>query len=289
MDPDKKSKGVDRLAGSTTYGTLDQLIREEGHRTRVDKWMEPKNTTELKDKIERMKGRFERFGEEVIRKGQKRECYRLEKRLEWTEHKAPPVPIQVGSEILQDSLYLYGVDFMSTKDVENYFKRFSTAMEVDGEASEFKVNWINDSSCVVKLPSAEMAQKAYYQTKLSEPREDDRLPPLNLYLQDLRELEKREAEKKALNPDFDTLFDVQPETEVKPPPTDAEEEVVIDPRNDEVGIGFIDVMGYKIRVKDGDTKTNPWQNLWMRFATDKDKKHQAIKGQDSRFYKFNLI
>ena len=55
--------------------------------------MEPKNTTELKDKIERMKGRFERFGEEVIRKGQKRECYRLEKRLEWTEHKAFPLPI----------------------------------------------------------------------------------------------------------------------------------------------------------------------------------------------------
>ena len=50
---------------------------------------------------------------------------------------------------------------MSTKDVENYFKRFSTAMEVEGEPSEFKVNWINDSSCTVKLPSAEMAQKAY--------------------------------------------------------------------------------------------------------------------------------
>lgn len=48
-------------------------------------------------------------------------------------------------------------------------------------------------------------------------------------------------------------------------------------------------MGYKIRVKDGDTKTNPWQNLWMRFATDKDKKHDLVKGQNSRFYKFNLI
>ena len=48
-------------------------------------------------------------------------------------------------------------------------------------------------------------------------------------------------------------------------------------------------MGYKIRVKQGDTKTNPWQNLWMRFATDKDKKHDLIKGSNSRFYKFNLI
>lgn len=48
-------------------------------------------------------------------------------------------------------------------------------------------------------------------------------------------------------------------------------------------------MGYKIRVKEGDTKTNPWQNLWMRFATDKDKKHDLVKGQNSRFYKFNLM
>lgn len=55
--------------------------------------MDPKNTYELKDKIERVKGRFDRFGEDGISKGQKREVYRLEKRLEWTEHKAPPVPI----------------------------------------------------------------------------------------------------------------------------------------------------------------------------------------------------
>ena len=27
----------------------------------------------------------------------------------------------------------------------------------------------------------------------------------------------------------------------------------------------------------------------MRFATDKDKKHDLVKGQNSRFYKFNLI
>lgn len=123
--------------------------------------MDPKNTDELKDKIDRMKGRFERFGDEVVRRGQKREVHKLQKRLEWTEHKAPPLPILKDSVILEDSIYLYGVDFMSTKDVENYFKRFSTAMEVDEEESEFKVNWINDSSCTVKLPSAEMAQKAY--------------------------------------------------------------------------------------------------------------------------------
>ena len=63
-------------------------------------------------------------------------------------------------------------------------------------------------------------------------------------------------------------------------------EFEIDPRNHELGIGFIDCMGYKIQ---GETKINPWQNLWMRFATDKDKKSDLVKGQDSRFYKFNQI
>ena len=112
-------------------------------------------------------------------------------------------------------------------------------------------------------------------------------------------LEKKEAERKAQNPDFDDLFGIQPEkpaeeVEAKPEAESLEQDEEelkkeIDPRNQEVGIGFIDCMGYKIRVKDGDTKTNPWQNLWMRFATDKDRKHDLVKGQNSRFYKFNLI
>ena len=42
----------------------------------------------------------------------------MEKKLEWTVHKAFPLPILITSTILDDSLYLYGVDFMSTKDVE---------------------------------------------------------------------------------------------------------------------------------------------------------------------------
>lgn len=53
----------------------------------------------------------------------------MEKKLEWTEHKAPPLPIMQGSNILKDSLYLYGVDFMSTDDVKKYFNRFVTNSE----------------------------------------------------------------------------------------------------------------------------------------------------------------
>jgi hypothetical protein len=37
-----------------------------------------------------------------------------------------------------------------------------------------------------------------------------------------------------------------------------DKEFDIDQRNYELGVGFIDCMGYKIRVKEGDTKTNPW-------------------------------
>ena len=39
--------------------------------------MEPKNTSEIKDKIDRMKGRFERFGDETTVRSQKREVYKL--------------------------------------------------------------------------------------------------------------------------------------------------------------------------------------------------------------------
>jgi hypothetical protein len=104
--------------------------------------------------------------------------HRLEKKLEWTEHKAPPVPILAGSEILPDSLYLYGVDFMSTGDVRKYFKKYFGYNDTDGD----NIKWINDSSCVIVFPSVDMAKLAYFELKLSEPREDEKLPPLNLYL-----------------------------------------------------------------------------------------------------------
>ena len=51
---------------------------------------------------------------------------------------------------------------------------------------------------------------AYKQSKLSAPREDDQLPPLDLYLKDLAEMQKREKEKKEHNPDYDTLFGDEP-------------------------------------------------------------------------------
>lgn len=66
-------------------------------------------------------------------------------------------------------------------------------------------------------------------------------------------------------------------------PTNPEAETPIDPRNFQEGIGFVDVMGFKlINVRQGES----WQNLWMRYATDKDHKSEFTSGKDSRYYKF---
>lgn len=63
--------------------------------------------------------------------------------------------------------------------------------------------------------------------------------------------------------------------------------IEIDPRNFEENIGFIDVMGFKITNTKNRIESS-WQNLWIRYATDQDKKSEATKGKDSRFYKFSL-
>ena len=50
-----------------------------------------------------------------------------------------------------DTLYLYGVDYMSTKEVKEYFKAFK----------EPEVTWINDSACRIKFEGQELATNAY--------------------------------------------------------------------------------------------------------------------------------
>jgi len=110
----------------------------------------------------------------------------------------------------------------------------------------------------------------YEKSKLSEPRDDDHLPPLTLYLEDKLEIEKREMKKKAMNPDYEDLFADNPEAgkEIEKPEPKKEGEssedepaasnIPVDPRNSEDGIGFVDVMGFKIRLKDHDNRTQPW-------------------------------
>jgi len=229
-----------KMGPESIYQSLDSMIDQDNRH----KYHESTNVNELKDKIEKYKIRNERFANDEDADQRREKIQRMEKKLEWTVHKAAPVPILAGSNMLGDSLYIYGVDFMSTDDVKKYFSRYSKLSdqaEVDEET--FKIIWINDSSCVVKLPSDALAGKAYLELKLSEPRVDDQLPPLNIYLQDLKEWEAKKQAEKVLNPDYEDLFAEAPVVkEVKV----AEEETQIDTRNYEYGTGFIDVMGYKI-------------------------------------------
>ena len=104
----------------------------------------------MRKKIDQYKQRNERFANDDDKEKRMDKIHRMEKKLEWTEHKAPPLPIMQGSEILTDSLYLYGVDFMSTDDVKTYFSRYNKQPEGSEEPNaQLEVKWINDSSCVV--------------------------------------------------------------------------------------------------------------------------------------------
>jgi len=151
--------------------------------------------------------------------------------------------------MLADSLYIYGVDYMSTEDVQTYFSRYSKIIGQDEVNEEsFKVIWINDSSCVVKFPSEYNAQKAYHELKLSESRSDDRLPPLEDYLKEYTEWKSKKTEEKKENPDYDDLFASAAGIEVpkEAPPS-------ICSRNFQEGLGFIDVMGFKLITPRGDS------------------------------------
>lgn len=63
-----------------------------------------------------------------------------------------PVEIQSDAQIIEDSLYLYGTDFMSTHDIRNYVGTLFPKVEI---------KWINDSSCTLKFESNEDAESAY--------------------------------------------------------------------------------------------------------------------------------
>ena len=57
------------------------------------------------------------------------------------EKRDPPVEPAADAIFLKDSLYLHGVDYMSTENVKEFFGKH----EVDA------VNWLNDSSCIFYL------------------------------------------------------------------------------------------------------------------------------------------
>ena len=55
-----------------------------------------------------------------------------------------PAEIHESAIIRPDTLYLYGTDFMSTKDIKLY---------IGTQFPEIEIKWINDSSCSVVFPN----------------------------------------------------------------------------------------------------------------------------------------
>ena len=109
-------------------------------------------------------------------------------------------------------------------------------------------------------------------------------------------MKRLEFQQKQNNPDVDVLFEQadvpQPEDNEAKQLTPEELEAQVDPRNNDPTIGFVDVMGYRLRVTSQaqmqklPVNLNTWQNLWIRFATNMDQKSKNTLGKDSRYYKF---
>lgn len=76
----------------------------------------------------------------------------LENRIEKLHNVAKPDEIKSDAVIIENQLYLYGTDFMSTKEIKLHFMRYP----------EVEVKWINDSSCTLQFSSHEEAAEAYH-------------------------------------------------------------------------------------------------------------------------------
>ena len=105
----------------------------------------------INQQIERIKQRKERFGEEV-EKVSMQKIKKLNKRITSLKAYEKPSEIKQDAEIIEDSLYMYGTDFMSTADIRNYFGTLFPKTQI---------KWINDSSCTIQFQSKEEAESAY--------------------------------------------------------------------------------------------------------------------------------
>ena len=75
----------------------------------------------ITSQIDRIKARQERFGEDPdCERVSKTKINQLNKRITSLKAFEKPAEIKAGAEIIPDSLYVYGVDWMSNKDIKNY-------------------------------------------------------------------------------------------------------------------------------------------------------------------------
>ena len=105
----------------------------------------------IQTQIERIKARQERFGEEVDQVASSK-INQLNKRITSLKAFEKPVGIAEGANILSDTVYLYGTDYMSNKDIKAY---------IGTQFPDHEIKWINDSSCTIKLATQEMAEQMF--------------------------------------------------------------------------------------------------------------------------------
>ena len=73
---------------------------------------------------------------------------KLNKRITSLKAYEKPAEIHESAIIKPDTLYLYGTDFMSTRDIKLY---------IGTQFPQIHIQWINDSSCTISFEDEELA------------------------------------------------------------------------------------------------------------------------------------
>jgi hypothetical protein len=104
----------------------------------------------LNENIQRIRMRQQKFAAEAPPEAEMR-IENLEKRIDKLHNVSKPEEIKASAVIIEDMLYFYGTDYMSTQEIKDYFMRYP----------DVQVRWINDSSCTLKFPTNQIAAEAY--------------------------------------------------------------------------------------------------------------------------------
>ncbi len=105
----------------------------------------------IAENISKIKMRQQKFAEQPMPEAETK-IQQLEQRITKIHNVEKPEEIKSSAIIKEDTLYLYGTDFMSTDEINLYMMQFP----------DMKVQWINDSSCTLKFKSNEEAAEAYH-------------------------------------------------------------------------------------------------------------------------------
>ena len=83
-----------------------------------------------------------------------REIKRLERRIKNLQNWEKPNQINEEAEILESALYMYGTDFMNTREIKDDY--------MGSRYPDMTVTWLNDSSCVLSFPDKDQAAQAFH-------------------------------------------------------------------------------------------------------------------------------